>query len=223
MKPELKGADDMPQRNNRSTKSNTLCQNFTSTGIFHWTWIPIYLLSFLWLSDASAGKCARLRCPDIHDVHKLALCKQFLYKHACTSDTLCSLSHEATPENTPHCLYFLENRCTNSPCMFAHVNNVDKHAPVCSSFGKFGYCDDGEACQCLHVYECPDFANTGVCAAEGKCPLKHVSSGTRSPGSPASSVYIDGTDMRNASSSPRDDQNHAIAQQHDYIRFGSQD
>lgn len=194
-----------------------------------------FLCFFLLITDASAGKCARLRCSDVHDVHKLALCKQFLYKHACTSDTLCSLSHEAVPENTPHCLYFLENRCTNSRCMFAHVDNIDKHAPVCSSFGKFGYCDEGEACKCLHVYECPEFANTGVCAAGRKCSLKHVhhasrmkaaaqiSSGTKSPGSPGSSIYIDGTDMQDTSGSPRDDQNHAIAQQHDYIRFGSQD
>ncbi|KAF1975229.1 hypothetical protein BU23DRAFT_459290, partial [Bimuria novae-zelandiae CBS 107.79] len=179
------------------------------------------------------GKCARVRCPDAHDINKLALCKQFLYKHACTKDTLCPLSHDATPENTPHCIYFLENRCTNSPCMFAHVQ-IDRHAPVCASFGKLGYCQDGEACTFLHVYECPDFANTGVCAAGDQCPLKHVhhaarmkaaargSSSVRTP-SPGSSVHFDGTDIRDPPSSPHENQTHSITQQHDYVAFESQD
>lgn len=189
------------------------------------------------VSNDFPGKCARLRCPDVHDIHKLALCKQFLYKHECQNDTFCSLSHEATPENTPHCLYFLGNRCTNSPCMFAHAHNIDRRAPVCPSFGKLGYCDKGGECACLHVYECPDFANTGVCAAGEQCSLKHVhhasrmkaaahptgSSGARSPRSPASSVHIDGTDSRDALSSSHENQGHAIAQQHDYVRFESQE
>jgi hypothetical protein len=120
--------------------------------------------------------------------------------------------------------------------MFAHVDSIDKHASVCPSFGKLGYCDNGEICACLHVYECPDFANTGVCAAGEQCSLRHVhyasrmkaaarsaSSSVGSPGSPASSIYIDGTDSRDAPSSPRENRSQAIAQQHDYVRFESQD
>lgn len=184
------------------------------------------------MSNPITGKCARPRCPDVHDVRKLALCKRFLYKNVCTKDTLCSLSHDATPSNTPHCLYHLEDRCTNSPCMFIHAN-IGRNARVCSSFGRLGYCEAGEACPYLHVYECPDFANNGSCDAGTSCSLRHVHNASRmkaaaldSPGiaSPESSVddeYIG--DMRDGVSSPDETLNHAITQQHDYVAFESQD
>ena len=189
--------------------------------------------SFPPMSNMITGKCSRFRCPDVHDVNKLALCKRFLYKNVCTEDTLCSLSHDATPNNTPHCLYYLKNRCTKSPCMFPHVD-IDRNAPVCGSFGRLGYCGSGEACPHLHVYECPDFANNGFCDAGESCPLRHVhhasrmkaaALGSSAVGSPES--FVDGDEYigntRNALSSPGANQNHAITQQHDYVAFGSQD
>ncbi|KAL1846771.1 hypothetical protein Daus18300_014141 [Diaporthe australafricana] len=45
-------------------------------------------------------------------------------------------------------------------------------APVCQSFGVYGYCDKGISCPDRHVFECPDFSNTGVCKTKG-CKLPH--------------------------------------------------
>jgi hypothetical protein len=165
----------------------------------------------------------------VHDVTKLALCKRFLYKKACSKDTLCSLSHNATPNNTPHCLYHLENRCTNSPCMFFHAH-IHQNAPVCDSFGKLGYCSAGEACSFLHVYECPDFANNAICDVGDSCPLRHVhnaarmkaaaldSSGVASPENFLERDEYIG-DLRDDVSSPDETQSHAITQQHDFVAF----
>jgi hypothetical protein len=43
---------------------------------------------------------------------------------------------------------------------------------VCQSFGVYGYCDKGISCPDRHVFECPDFSNTGVCKTKG-CKLPH--------------------------------------------------
>lgn len=178
------------------------------------------------MSNTSTGKCTRFRCPDVHDIKKLALCKQFLYKNVCTEDTYCSLSHDATPNNTPHCQYFLKGRCKNSPCMYAHVQ-INRNAPVCESFGKLGYCAQGEVCSNLHVYECPDFANKGSCDAGDSCPLRHVyyasrmkaaTLGSSGVGSPESVVDDEGEYIGDMSS-PENIQDHAITQQHDYVAF----
>ncbi|POS75054.1 CCCH zinc finger protein [Diaporthe helianthi] len=45
-------------------------------------------------------------------------------------------------------------------------------APVCQSFGSYGYCAKGISCSDRHVFECPDFSNTGVCKTKG-CKLPH--------------------------------------------------
>ena len=45
-------------------------------------------------------------------------------------------------------------------------------APVCRSFGIYGYCDKGSNCTNRHVHECPDFSNTGTCNTKG-CKLVH--------------------------------------------------
>ncbi|KAK7191890.1 hypothetical protein DPSP01_011351 [Paraphaeosphaeria sporulosa] len=202
--------NEINTRSNRFIGSIEPCPNFTAT-----------------------GKCTRHKCPDVHDVRKVALCKRFLYKNVCTKDTLCSLSHDASSSNTPHCLYHLEGRCTNSPCMFIHAN-IDPNAPVCGSFGRLGYCVAGEACSCLHVYECPEFANNGSCAEGTSCPLRHVhnasrmkaatlgSSGVASPETTANDEEYIG-DMRGGASSPDKTETHAITQQHDYVAFESQD
>lgn len=49
---------------------------------------------------------------------------------------------------------------------------VSPAAPVCRSFGIYGYCEKGASCPERHVFECPDFSNTGVCKSKG-CKLPH--------------------------------------------------
>jgi hypothetical protein len=43
---------------------------------------------------------------------------------------------------------------------------------VCRKFGLYGYCDRGARCAERHVFECPDFSNTGKCKIRG-CKLMH--------------------------------------------------
>ncbi|KAL2685456.1 hypothetical protein Neosp_006554 [[Neocosmospora] mangrovei] len=45
-------------------------------------------------------------------------------------------------------------------------------APVCRDFGFNGYCSKGAECAERHVFECPDFSNTGRCRVKG-CKLPH--------------------------------------------------
>ncbi|KAL9574621.1 hypothetical protein ACKAV7_001033 [Fusarium commune] len=45
-------------------------------------------------------------------------------------------------------------------------------APVCRNFGFNGYCEMGAECTDRHVFECPDFSNTGRCKVKG-CKLPH--------------------------------------------------
>ncbi|TEA19313.1 Zinc finger CCCH domain-containing protein 7 [Colletotrichum sidae] len=45
-------------------------------------------------------------------------------------------------------------------------------ALVCRSFGLYGYCDKGDECEERHVFECPDFSNTGKCKNRS-CKLLH--------------------------------------------------
>ncbi|CAK7271033.1 hypothetical protein SEPCBS57363_004408 [Sporothrix epigloea] len=52
------------------------------------------------------------------------------------------------------------------------ANLVSSGAPVCRPFGLHGYCDRGADCTERHVFECPDFSNTGVCKIKG-CKLPH--------------------------------------------------
>jgi len=49
---------------------------------------------------------------------------------------------------------------------------VSPAAPVCRAFGIYGYCDKGAECPDRHVFECPDFSNTGVCKSK-RCKLPH--------------------------------------------------
>ncbi|KAK6078772.1 hypothetical protein SCUP234_06110 [Seiridium cupressi] len=44
--------------------------------------------------------------------------------------------------------------------------------PVCRDFGFNGYCERGAKCPDRHVFECPDFSNTGICKTKG-CKLLH--------------------------------------------------
>jgi hypothetical protein len=83
----------------------------------------------------------------------------------------CDLSHELTPQRMPTCLHFVRDQCTNPNCKYGHAE-LAPGAPVCRSFGLYGYCEKGAACPERHAFECPDFSNTGVCKTKG-CKLLH--------------------------------------------------
>lgn len=46
-------------------------------------------------------------------------------------------------------------------------------APVCRPFASLGFCERGATCTERHIFECPDYANTGICNNK-KCRLPHV-------------------------------------------------
>lgn len=123
-------------------------------------------------ASSCLGSCRKgPSCRYRHDPARVAACKDFLQKGQCINGDACDLSHDLTPERTPTCLHFAKDHCTNPNCRYAHVK-VSPGAPVCRSFGLFGYCDKGAECQERHVFECPDFSNTGVCKTKG-CKLPH--------------------------------------------------
>ncbi|CAK7198651.1 hypothetical protein SEUCBS139899_001315 [Sporothrix eucalyptigena] len=110
-------------------------------------------------------------CRYIHDASKVAACKEFLLKGDCPNGSDCDLSHDLTPERTPFCVHYAKGNCTNPQCPYTH-SQVSSGAPVCRPFGLYGYCDRGADCTERHVFECPDFSNTGVCKFKG-CKLPH--------------------------------------------------
>ena len=118
------------------------------------------------------GSCPQgPRCRYIHDPHRVAICKEFLQQGECAHGDNCDLSHDPTPERTPTCLHFARDSCTKPDCRYAHVK-VSPAAPVCRDFGFYGFCAQGARCADRHVFECPDFSNTGVCKIKG-CKLPH--------------------------------------------------
>ncbi|CAK7271298.1 hypothetical protein SEPCBS119000_004532 [Sporothrix epigloea] len=119
------------------------------------------------ISSCSKGP----NCRFVHDATKTAICKEFLLKGACLNRGYCDLSHELTPERTPFCVHYAKGNCTNPQCSYTH-SQVSSGAPVCRPFGLYGYCERGAHCNERHVFECPDFSNTGVCKIKG-CKLPH--------------------------------------------------
>ncbi|KAK5655431.1 hypothetical protein OQA88_5702 [Cercophora sp. LCS_1] len=118
------------------------------------------------------GSCLKgPQCRFVHDPDKVAICKDFLLHGECFDGDSCDLSHDPTPERTPACVHFARDSCNKSDCRYAHVK-VSSGAPVCRSFGIYGYCAKGASCTGRHAFECPDFANTGVCRTKG-CKLPH--------------------------------------------------
>jgi hypothetical protein len=85
---------------------------------------------------------------------------------------MCDLSHEPTPNRVPACHHFLRGNCVNSDCRYAHIR-VNPGAAVCRPFATFGYCPKGAECTERHVYECPDYNETGTCT-NTKCKLPHI-------------------------------------------------
>jgi hypothetical protein len=176
-------------RENDVKKSSELCPRFTATGTEYSNrhinrslrdgsererssqhsvgrpYVP--LLTLL------TGMCAHgNRCRYTHDPNKIAVCKDFLRSGRCVAGDGCNLSHETTPHRVPACTHFLRGNCTNPDCRYAHVA-VNPAAPACRAFGSIGYCQKGAECTERHVFECPDYANTGICRNK-KCRLPHV-------------------------------------------------
>ena len=164
-------------------KINEPCKAFSTTGSSFHSNTSFELLHGrggylgLQLTQRILGSCSKgPRCRYIHDPTKVAVCKEFLQKGSCPSGDSCDLSHELTPQRTPACLHFAKGNCSNPNCHYAHVR-VSPSAPVCRSFGIYGYCEKGADCEERHVHECPDFSNTGKCTAKGcKLPHRHKAS-----------------------------------------------
>ena len=85
----------------------------------------------------------------------------------------------------PHCLHFPSCR-NGTACRYAHVH-VSPQAKVCVPFVSLGWCENGIECKERHVWECPEFSETGKCGKRG-CKLPHVL--RRRPGEGDASAQI---------------------------------
>ena len=75
------------------------------------------------------------------------------------------------PERVPNCLHYAKGQCTKQDCPYTH-SKATPSAPVCYAFGFYGFCEKGAECAERHIFECPNFANTGRCDIKG-CKLLH--------------------------------------------------
>lgn len=110
-------------------------------------------------------------CRFQHDPAKVTMCRGFLKEGKCADGESCDLSHEPSPERVPNCVHFAKGNCAKPDCPYTH-SQAAPGAPVCEAFGFCGYCEKGASCTERHVFECPDFSNTGSCKAKG-CKLLH--------------------------------------------------
>ncbi|KAK6002518.1 hypothetical protein QM012_001268 [Aureobasidium pullulans] len=188
------------------------------------------------------GMCANgNRCRYTHDPNKIAACKDFLRSGRCPAGDACNLSHETTPHRVPACTHFLRGNCTNPDCRYAHVA-VNPAAPACRAFGTIGYCEKGADCAERHVFECPDYANTGVCRNK-KCRLPHVDTAGNMRKAKSAEAKMDDAETSDLSSDEEsydeidyddvdsdnfsdnevmggtDERDHELSQQQDYVRF----
>ncbi|KAF4992582.1 hypothetical protein FGRMN_7067 [Fusarium graminum] len=121
---------------------------------------------------STTGSCTKgPQCRFIHNPDKVALCKDIMKDGQCVNGESCDLSHDMTPERTPNCLHFAKGHCAKADCPYTH-SQASPAAQVCRSFGFNGYCEKGAECTERHVFECPDFSNTGRCKVKG-CKLPH--------------------------------------------------
>lgn len=126
----------------------------------------------MYTDDITTGSCPKgPSCRYQHDPTKVAICKDFLKDGTCSNGESCDLSHETTPERVPNCLHYAKGHCTKPDCPYTH-SKAAPGALVCEAFGFYGFCDKGADCAERHVYECPDFSNTGTCKTKG-CKLLH--------------------------------------------------
>ncbi|KAM4059032.1 zinc finger c-x8-C-x5-C-x3-H type (and similar) domain-containing protein [Hirsutella rhossiliensis] len=130
-------------------KKNELCRIFSTTG------------------SCPKGPACRFQ----HDPAKVTMCRDFLKEGKCADGESCDLSHEPSPERVPNCVHFAKGNCAKPDCPYAH-SQAAPGAPVCEAFGFCGYCEKGASCTERHVFECPDFSNTGSCKTKG-CKLLH--------------------------------------------------
>ncbi|KAI1767405.1 hypothetical protein GGR53DRAFT_482587 [Hypoxylon sp. FL1150] len=124
--------------------------------------------TFSWTGSCPKGP----RCRYIHDASKTTVCRDYLLKGKCLQGEDCDLSHDVTEERTPLCVHFAKGNCHNPSCSYVHAEHAPTD-PVCRSFGIYGYCEKGAKCVDRHVFECPDFSNTGVCRLKG-CKRPHI-------------------------------------------------
>ncbi|KAK6199711.1 hypothetical protein LQW54_009965 [Pestalotiopsis sp. IQ-011] len=118
------------------------------------------------------GSCIKgPNCRYVHDPTKVAICRDWLFKNDCPKGDACDLMHETTEQRTPLCLHFANGKCHNDSCLYVHAEH-SQNDPVCRDFGFNGYCERGAKCPDRHVFECPDFSNTGHCKNKG-CKLLH--------------------------------------------------
>lgn len=123
-------------------------------------------------TNINIGSCSKgPRCRYIHNPNKVALCKDYMKDGKCVHGDSCDLSHDMTPERTPNCLHYAKGNCSKPDCPYTH-SQAPPSALVCRSFGLYGYCETGADCTERHVFECPDFSNTGRCKNKG-CKLLH--------------------------------------------------
>ncbi|XDG09152.1 hypothetical protein ABKA04_008767 [Annulohypoxylon sp. FPYF3050] len=94
--------------------------------------------------------------------------------HAATSTTLRRRLYAETTwsRRTPLCVHFAKGNCHNPSCSYVHAEHSPAD-PVCRSFGTYGYCEQGAQCPDRHVFECPEFSNTGICKNKG-CKRPHI-------------------------------------------------
>ncbi|KID90141.1 CCCH zinc finger protein [Metarhizium guizhouense ARSEF 977] len=121
---------------------------------------------------STTGSCPKgPSCRYQHDPTRVAVCKDFLKDGKCPNGESCDLSHDVSPERVPNCLHYAKGHCTKADCPYTH-SRAAPGALVCEAFGFYGYCDKGASCTERHVFECPDFSNTGICKSKG-CKLLH--------------------------------------------------
>lgn len=173
------------RRSGTVPKVNVPCKTFSTTGIMlqHLPNHPQPQHSVMILSgddsssptdhfDRFTGSCPKgPMCRFVHNHAKVAACKDFLQKGSCVYGDHCDLSHDLTPERTPHCVHFAKGNCSKDDCSYTH-RMLSPDAQVCRDFGFYGYCDKGISCSDRHTNECPDFSNTGVCKNK-HCKLPH--------------------------------------------------
>jgi hypothetical protein len=173
-------------------KKDKLCRYFTKTGTQNNTYLLVSnILTVI-------GSCAKGQsCRYIHDPDKLALCPLYLKDTCPLPAEQCSLSHVADAHRSPACLHFNRGHCDKEQnCRYAHIK-TNPSASVCRDFALLGYCEKGFECEQRHIFECPDFTDSGECHRRG-CKLPHIDTATtvrkRTEGEIARKRYHDDVD-----------------------------
>lgn len=145
----------------------------------------IYLMFFIYTNHQFFGTfgiflgfCEKgSTCKFAHTKTRIRICQQYLLGRCL--DPECLLSHESNDSNAPMCLYYLKGSCSNPECRFIHrrpehYGDSDYEIWVCRRFAIGGYCDRGEMCPLMHIFECPDFQEDGKCPRGRSCTLSHT-------------------------------------------------